>query len=195
MPQAAVVEAEEAARGGAPVAGQGGGVSRGAKPAEAYGFVGSITTVVAYVLFVAWAYLPEGALRAMGITYYPSNSVQYKQIASDNNNAVTSVIWYWAVAVPAYVLVCFVFTVIIYHSLNMMSTPPPESLYTLHDEQSLRPSAGNGESIPHISDIPITIVNQLLYASSSLQAIRSVAGVALFQIITLRSELSRSRAA
>jgi hypothetical protein len=37
-----------------------------------YGFVGSITTVIATAVYVAWAYTPEPALRSLGITYYPS---------------------------------------------------------------------------------------------------------------------------
>jgi hypothetical protein len=44
----------------------------GPKPSEVYGFVGSITTVIATAVYVAWAYTPEPALRSLGITYYPS---------------------------------------------------------------------------------------------------------------------------
>jgi phosphatidylinositol glycan class P protein len=37
-----------------------------------YGFVGSITTVIATAVYLAWAYTPEPVLRSLGITYYPS---------------------------------------------------------------------------------------------------------------------------
>jgi hypothetical protein len=37
-----------------------------------YGFVGSITTVIATAVYLAWAYTPEPVLRSVGITYYPS---------------------------------------------------------------------------------------------------------------------------
>ncbi|WMV11073.1 hypothetical protein MTR67_004458 [Solanum verrucosum] len=47
-------------------------VTRG-KCYEVYGFVGSITTVVATVLFLVWAYLPEHWLHSLGIVYYPSS--------------------------------------------------------------------------------------------------------------------------
>ncbi|KAF9626390.1 hypothetical protein IFM89_033209 [Coptis chinensis] len=47
----------------------------GPKPSEVYGFVGSISTVVATVIFLMWAYIPQSWLRCMGITYYPSKSV------------------------------------------------------------------------------------------------------------------------
>jgi hypothetical protein len=44
----------------------------GPKPSEVYGFVGSITTVIATAVYLAWAYTPEPVLRSLGITYYPS---------------------------------------------------------------------------------------------------------------------------
>uniref|UniRef100_A0A804P6V1 PIG-P domain-containing protein n=1 Tax=Zea mays TaxID=4577 RepID=A0A804P6V1_MAIZE len=46
----------------------------GPKPSEVYGFVGSITTVIATAVYLAWAYTPEPVLRSLGITYYPSFS-------------------------------------------------------------------------------------------------------------------------
>jgi len=47
----------------------------GPKPSEVYGFVGSITTVIATAVYLAWAYTPEPCLRSLGITYYPSKYV------------------------------------------------------------------------------------------------------------------------
>ncbi|KAG0461931.1 hypothetical protein HPP92_020407 [Vanilla planifolia] len=44
----------------------------GPKPSEVYGFVGSITTVIATVIYLTWAYIPESWLHSVGITYYPS---------------------------------------------------------------------------------------------------------------------------
>jgi phosphatidylinositol N-acetylglucosaminyltransferase subunit P len=41
----------------------------GPKPSEVYGFVGSITTVMATAVYLAWAYTPEPCLRSLGITY------------------------------------------------------------------------------------------------------------------------------
>ena len=43
-----------------------------ASSVEVYGFAGWIASAVAFVAFVAWAVLPERALHAVGITYYPS---------------------------------------------------------------------------------------------------------------------------
>ncbi|XVF71296.1 hypothetical protein PTKIN_Ptkin12aG0025500 [Pterospermum kingtungense] len=49
----------------------------GTKPSEVYGFVGSITTVVATVIFLVWAYIPEPWLHSVGIFYYPSRSATF----------------------------------------------------------------------------------------------------------------------
>ena len=39
---------------------------------EVYGFVGWISSLVAYGIYVIWAFMPEATLHALGITYYPS---------------------------------------------------------------------------------------------------------------------------
>ena len=44
----------------------------GPKPSEVYGFVGSITTVIATAVYLVWAYTPEPWLHSIGITYYPT---------------------------------------------------------------------------------------------------------------------------
>ncbi|XP_023522259.1 phosphatidylinositol N-acetylglucosaminyltransferase subunit P-like [Cucurbita pepo subsp. pepo] len=79
----------------------------GPKPSEVYGFVGSITTVVATVVYLIWAYVPDSWLHSVGIFYYPSR--------------------YWALAVPAYVMVSIALAWLFYIGLNFMSTPPPTS--------------------------------------------------------------------
>ena len=43
-----------------------------ASSVEVYGFAGWIASAVAFVAFLLWAVLPESALHAMGVTYYPS---------------------------------------------------------------------------------------------------------------------------
>ena len=56
---------------------------------EVYGFGLWIFTFVAFVLYCAWAFTPVEYLHRIGITYYPSQ--------------------YWALAVPAYLCVTFLF--------------------------------------------------------------------------------------
>jgi len=57
----------------------------GPKPSEVYGFVGSITTVIATAVYLAWAYTPEPVLRSLGITYYPSKYEMLPSACSPSN--------------------------------------------------------------------------------------------------------------
>ncbi|KAI5078648.1 hypothetical protein GOP47_0006319 [Adiantum capillus-veneris] len=130
--------------------GEGDRSKQGAKPAEVYGFVGSISTIVGAVLFFGWAYLPESWLYSMGITYYPSR--------------------YWAVAFPAYAIMLIVFICIAYTSLNYIATIPPDSWNSLCDEFTSAPvmfpandAALNERPVDPISDIPITEVNRMMF--------------------------------
>jgi phosphatidylinositol glycan class P protein len=126
------------------------GPKQGAKPTEVYGFVGAISTLVGFAVFLIWAYLPEPWLHTMGVTYYPNR--------------------YWAMAIPAYVLVAILFVVSFYASLNYIATPPPCSLNSLFDEYTRSPSVLTSTSqsdrpIHAISDIPITTVNALVFGA------------------------------
>jgi phosphatidylinositol glycan class P protein len=121
----------------------------GAKPFEVYGFAGSIGSLLAFAVYIFWAYLPESWRHALGITYYPSR--------------------YWAVAIPSYLMVMVLFVLVLYMSLNFICTPLPDSLYALCDDHT-RPSrilstSSDGKEFPSIrpySDIPIIEVNTLL---------------------------------
>ncbi|GJN01312.1 hypothetical protein PR202_ga18569 [Eleusine coracana subsp. coracana] len=86
----------------------------GPKPSEVYGFVGSITTVIAIAVYLAWAYTPEPWLHSLGITYYPSK--------------------YWALAVPSFVIVAVALSMAIYMGFNFLATPPPTSFNTIFGE-------------------------------------------------------------
>ncbi|CAM6084496.1 unnamed protein product [Calypogeia fissa] len=123
----------------------------GAKPFEVYGFAGSIGSLVAFAVYIFWAYVPETWLHSVGITYYPSR--------------------YWAVAIPTYLMMTVLFILALYTSLNFISTPLPQSLYALFDDhtrpsQKLAPSSpvddGECPTIHPYSDIPIIEVNAVL---------------------------------
>ncbi|KAK9705900.1 hypothetical protein RND81_07G090900 [Saponaria officinalis] len=122
---------------------------RGPKPAEVYGFVGSITTVVATVIFFIWAYFPEKWLHSVGIFYYPSR--------------------YWAIALPSYFMVIIVLTLAFYIGLNFIATRPPTSLNVIFDEHSRDPqtfTSVTGEDdrpIEPISDIGVHQINELMF--------------------------------
>ncbi|CAN8317281.1 unnamed protein product [Cochlearia groenlandica] len=129
---------------------------QGPKPAEVYGFVGSISTVVATVIFLVWAYVPDKLLESIGIHYYPSR--------------------YWVLAMPTYLMVTLLLALVFYIGLNFIATPPPTSLNTLFDEYSREPGEfdqqmeeGDERPIDPISDIDITRINDLMFNSSYVQ--------------------------
>mmetsp|Transcript_14213 Transcript_14213/g.30424 ORF Transcript_14213/g.30424 Transcript_14213/m.30424 type:complete len:156 (-) Transcript_14213:164-631(-) len=116
----------------------------GASAAEAYGFVGWVTSTAAYVVFLFWAYLPEQYLEDWGITWYPRK--------------------YWALAIPTYICVSVIFVYWLYESLNMMSTPSADSLTTFTDKHARdKPTRPDPGSTPPMYDIPITRMSEVLY--------------------------------
>lgn len=121
----------------------------GPNPSEVYGFVGSISTVVATVIFMAWAYVPDPWLHSIGIFYYPSK--------------------YWALALPAYAIVTIATIFLFYIGLNFMATPPQTSLNSIFDEHSREPvcsdhvSEEDDQPIEPYSDIGIDQINELMF--------------------------------
>ncbi|WVZ87706.1 hypothetical protein U9M48_034304 [Paspalum notatum var. saurae] len=144
----------------------------GPKPSEVYGFVGSITTVIATAVYLAWAYMSEPVLRSLGITYYPSkiatvlismyfSSKELGHSASNNR--------YWALAVPSFVIVAVALSMAIYMGLNFVATPPPTSFSTIFDENSrerttFSPAMEEERPIEPISDISIAQINNLMFS-------------------------------
>ncbi|PIN12585.1 N-acetylglucosaminyltransferase complex, subunit PIG-P, partial [Handroanthus impetiginosus] len=121
----------------------------GPKLSEVYGFVGSITTVVATVVFIIWAYVPDHWLHCIGIYYHPSR--------------------YWALAVPTYLIVTIVLAIGFYIGMNFMAAPPPTSLNSMFDEFSREPLTGipstddDEQPIEPISDIGINQINDIMF--------------------------------
>jgi hypothetical protein len=87
-----------------------------------FSIVAWISSICAYVCFIAWAVLPSKTLRYIGVTYYPSR--------------------YYAVALPAYVLVMFALCGIAYIGLNLLKTLDPE------DKRSAWDKAGGRQLMP-----------------------------------------------
>jgi len=54
----------------------------------------------------------------------------------------------------------------VYQGLNMMAAKPPSSYFTLEDQFTRRLPEGGKDSLslPDISDIPISVVNKILYS-------------------------------
>ncbi|XP_057800262.1 phosphatidylinositol N-acetylglucosaminyltransferase subunit P-like [Salvia miltiorrhiza] len=115
---------------------------------QLYGFLASITAVVAAGIYVIWAYVPDYWLRYIGIDYYPSR--------------------YWELGVPTYVTVMIVVAIVLYTGLNFLATPPPTSMKLIFEEYSEDiltgiPITDDGEPVLEpLSDMGIDHVDQLL---------------------------------
>ncbi|KAJ6955012.1 hypothetical protein NC652_006447 [Populus alba x Populus x berolinensis] len=118
----------------------------GPKSSEVYGFVGSITTVVATAIFFVWAYVPENWLQAIGIFYYPNK--------------------YWALAVPTYGMVTILLALLFYVWSQLHVNPTPYFLeHNLRREPStfIPSREGYEQPIEPISDIGIDKIIYLMF--------------------------------
>ena len=118
------------------------------KKEEIYGFIGWIGTAAMFVVYLVWAFCPDATLRSFGISYYPNK--------------------YWAVALPCYFCVLFVTVQIVYQGINIVCCPSFKSYNHLQDNFTRRGMA-EGDGIPEIADIPIPVVNKVLYGDSKQQ--------------------------
>ena len=115
------------------------------------------------VIFLLWALLPDQVLHGLGITYYPMK--------------------YWAVAFPVWLGTCYIFGTFIYWSINWIVTEPLDSYYTITDKHARASEVMSNddddddeiqkEAIPPIGDIPIQVVNRLLYQEQSQHQFKS----------------------
>ncbi|KAL4067044.1 PIG-P [Scleroderma yunnanense] len=119
---------------------------------EFYGFVAWTSTSLAFVIFVLWAVLPDEQLRYLDITWYPNRE--------------------WAILLPAYSVMVVLLTYFTYFSLALVHTPAFSDASAFVDSQAhLAPSDaldpylkhGDPNSTPEPHDIPIGVVNRVLY--------------------------------
>lgn len=126
---------------------------------EYYGFVMYLVSFVVLGIYLIWAYVPDEILHSLGITYYPSR--------------------YWALAVPVWIMTLVWFIFISFMSINLMNTAPFDSFTCITDEHAniLTSSPNQKEHpedyIPELHDIPISIVNAMLYQYNDDGAIPS----------------------
>ncbi|CAG8489187.1 3404_t:CDS:2 [Paraglomus brasilianum] len=116
---------------------------------EYYGFTLYLTSFIAFVIYLLWAYLPDEALISLGISYFPNR--------------------YWAIAWPVWTFVLIAFIYAAFFSINLMNTAPIDSFNTITDDyanvgQSLSRLSGiTDDFVPGLHDIPIGVVNACLY--------------------------------
>lgn len=114
--------------------------------AEVYGFVMWVTSIIAFILFLIYAFVPVPILHSIHFTYYPDK--------------------YWACAIPAYACVTYMtafFANILYIHWK---TPPLDSFHSIRDEYSINneiEQQTNNDRLPPAADLPIEYINKLMY--------------------------------
>ena len=119
-----------------------------------YAFVSWIGTIIAYLIFLVWAFAPASVLHDFGITYYPDR--------------------YYAIALPSYMLVVAILVGISYVGLNLWNTFEPNDIRTIEDKDSiylssdyLRIQSSKEVVTPDIGDMDICTVSLILHCKRS----------------------------
>ncbi|KZW03341.1 PIG-P protein [Exidia glandulosa HHB12029] len=129
------------------------GLHRSRAP-EYYGFVAWTATAIAFALYLLWALLPDSWIQATGVTWYPSRE--------------------WAILIPAWSIVLALLTYFTYFALAISAQPAFHDIRAFTDSRGYIPhvdKAGENpylrllepQAIPEIYDMPIGLVNRILY--------------------------------
>ncbi|EKM76745.1 hypothetical protein AGABI1DRAFT_78184 [Agaricus bisporus var. burnettii JB137-S8] len=122
------------------------------RAAEFYGFVAWASTSVLFVVYVLWALFPDEWIEALGVDWYPNRE--------------------WSILVPAWSIIVVILTYITYWSLALLGTPELSDLSTITDsfvqhpqslESDIYLASTGSNSIPQLYDLPIGMVNRVLY--------------------------------
>lgn len=110
-----------------------------------YGFVLYLAAYVIFVVYVVWAYVPDGWLDAIGLSYWPQK--------------------YWAVAVPCYLCMLWLLAYPAWFGYIHLCTAHLDSTDLIRDEftQAPRKDILSKDSTPPLADISISEVNRGLY--------------------------------
>ena len=107
-----------------------------------YGFVLWLFSYLFLFLYIVWAVIPDDCFYSARLNFFSPQK-------------------YWAIAVPAYIVtICLFFLFILYPSINLVFTPSLNNIIVFQDEYS---SYTPGNGIAPISDIPLTVVSEMLY--------------------------------
>ncbi|ODQ81281.1 hypothetical protein BABINDRAFT_160650 [Babjeviella inositovora NRRL Y-12698] len=135
---------------------------------EYKGFATFTIATIFFAVWLAWTFVPEAAFHRVGIYYYPSR--------------------WWALTIPAYLLMAMLYTYIALALYNIeVATVPLNDLRNIVDESGIMANAGETESTETfegygyndvgvaaadpfvrvstsgVRDLPISTVNQILY--------------------------------
>lgn len=116
---------------------------------DAYSFVGWIASLLVYIWFLLWAFLPSRWLHSMGVTYYPSR--------------------YYAIALPAYLMVLYFLVGFAYIGYNMWTNVHPTDFASFRDKESrdhpvvplVCQKFSMNEGIPEVGDIDPVEISKL----------------------------------
>lgn len=114
------------------------------------GFIASLLIVVGSITYVLWAVLPDEALHCLHLTYYPDR--------------------YWAVAVPAMVVMFIFYYFTTSWLLVLITTHPLTDGCCVTDVDSKREKeievgalADSNSSVPPWVDIPVSVSSHLMF--------------------------------
>ncbi len=112
---------------------------------EVYGFIFLIVSSLFPLVWIVWAFLPDEYFHSVGVTYFPSK--------------------WWAVAVPTYLSTLFMMSTVVIFGLNLMNTKSLEDPRIVCDSSTAVREwpDGDGFDIPSAHDLPIELVNRLMY--------------------------------
>jgi phosphatidylinositol N-acetylglucosaminyltransferase subunit P len=128
-------------------------ITKGVDNIAVYAFVGKISSTLLFFIYVVWALSSDAFLHRLGISYYPDR--------------------YYALILPAYLLVTIVFVVSVYVGYNMMNTNDITSRFTISDEYSRDISpifhqCNNIDGIPDFGDIDPVYISAALFDESDV---------------------------
>ncbi|PBK98835.1 hypothetical protein ARMGADRAFT_986713 [Armillaria gallica] len=125
---------------------------------EFYGFVAWTSTSLLFVVYLLWAILPDEYIEWLGVTWYPKLMILFRE---------------WAVLLPAYSAVVFLLAYFVYFALAIYGAPSLSDTCTFTGEAVTAVSVQSGkqgytlfahpDAVPELYDIPIGLVNRVLY--------------------------------
>ncbi|KAL6299224.1 PIG-P-domain-containing protein [Sparassis latifolia] len=125
---------------------------------EFYGFVAWTSTYLLFSLYLLWALLPDEYIVWLGVSWYPNRE--------------------WAVLVPAYSVAVVLLTYFTYFALAFAGTPAFSDISTITDSKAHLPPVDAPNPylthaqpgvIPEMYDIPIGLVNRVVYGGARPQ--------------------------
>lgn len=115
-----------------------------------YGFALYLASKTAFVVYLAWAFIPNHWLATVGLTYLPQK--------------------YWAIAIPVWVCCVIMVIALLYPAINLLLVPPMNDPRILTDSYA-RPSINEIRlgGIPTVSDLELSKVCKTLYLDSKFK--------------------------